>query len=264
MKKKTPAKAAPAKSSGSKTVKYMQTEGFISRVNQDGTVILMAVSDVSSFYKLSKLTAVLWPELRQVRTAEGLVAHFSKLMPKHADKLAKDIPAILENWAKLKLVEVVSEAESSKFDTTKVDMDKYEVGSVQSYDLDKIETEVLNESIYLDVFAGSDLRLKTAVKPVKGALAKVTALEGVHYEWNDKARKAAARRGAKVSNGRRTGLIAQQVLEQMPELVRADEGSGMLAVNYAKMNAYLVEAVKELAHKVETLDARIEKLTRKS
>lgn len=267
MKKKTPAKASdsasrkPTKSSGPL---FMQTEGFISRVNQDGTVILMHLSDVSSFFKLSKLTAILWPELRQVRSADALVAHFSKLMPKFADKLAKDIPAVLKEWQNLKLIEVSSAKESTDFDTKNVAMDKYELGATQSFDLDKIETEVLNESIYLDVFAGSDLRLKTDVKPVEGALAKISALEGIHYKWNDKARKSAARRGAKITTGRRTGLIAQQVLEQMPELVRADEGSGMLAVNYAKMNAYLVEAVKELGMKVQTLEKRLEKLSRKS
>ncbi|MES2965178.1 MAG: tail fiber domain-containing protein [Bdellovibrionota bacterium] len=271
MNKKTPAKAA-SKPSASKTSKsskssktlYRQTEGFISRVNQDGTVILMHLSDVSSFFKLSKLTAIIWPELRQIRTADALVAHFSKLMPKHAGQLAKDVPAVLQSWLDSKLVEVVDGKESTDFDTKTVSMDKYDLGTVQSFDLDKIETEVLNESIYLDVFAGSDMRLKEDVTPVEGALAKISALEGVHYKWNATARKAAAKRGVKTSAKRRTGLIAQQVLEQMPELVRADEKSGHLAVNYAKLNAYLVEALKELGRKVETLEARIEKISRKS
>ncbi|MEK7354975.1 MAG: tail fiber domain-containing protein, partial [Bdellovibrionota bacterium] len=234
--------------------RYMQTEGFISRVNQDGTVILMHLSDVSSFFKLSKLTAAIWPEFRQVRTVEGLVAHFSKLLPKHADKLKKDIPQMLESLLERKLIEVVSEKESTDFDTPSLSMEKYDVGSVQIFDLDKIETEVLNESIYLDVFAGSDMRLKTDVKPLENALAKISALDGVNYKWTAKAQKAASKKGIPAKQ-LRTGLIAQQVLEQMPELVRADKDSGLLAVNYTKLNAYLVEAVKELSQKVDTLEA---------
>jgi len=253
--KSTPKSEQPAKDNHSKDL-VRQAEGYISRVNQDGTVILMHLSDVSNFFKLTKLVAAIWPELRQVRSADGLVAHFSKLMPKQASQIAKDIPKALELLEKNGLLEEGDEKESKNFDTTSLSMEKYEVGTVQIFDLDKIETEVLNESIYLDVFAGSDLRLKTDVKRVEGALEKIQALEGVHYKWSKKARKAG---GKKAGKGMRTGLIAQQVLEQMPELVRADEKTGVLAVNYTKMNAYLVEAVKELSARVEELERRLEK-----
>jgi Chaperone of endosialidase len=222
----------------------------------------MHLSDVNSFFKLNKLTAAIWPELRQERTAEGMAEHFAKLLPKHADKIKQDMPEIFKELASHKLIETTNDAESKKFETPKMEMAKYERGSVQVYNLDKIETEVLNESIYLDVFAGSDMRLKTEVTPVENALEKITSLDGVHYEWNAKAKRAAAKRGVNTKQ-RRTGLIAQQVLEQMPELVRADKESGMLAVNYAKLNAYLIEAVKELSRKVDSLEARLDKANKK-
>ena len=48
------------------------------------------------------------------------------------------------------------------------------------------------------------------------------------------------------------GVIAQELEEVYPEFVHTNE-NGMKAVNYAQMNAILIEAIKELNAKVESL-----------
>ncbi len=123
----------------------------------------------------------------------------------------------------------------------------YYFGGIKDLDLEQIETEVLNESVYLDVFAGSDLRIKEDLQPIRDGLAKVLQLEGVTYRWNKEKVPAA-------DDKRRAGLIAQQVAASMPELVRADADSGVLAVDYAKLTAYLVEAVKDLEKRIQVLE----------
>lgn len=135
--------------------------------------------------------------------------------------------------------------------------DQYYFGGIKEFNLDQIECEILNESVYLDVFAGSDLRLKKNIVPIKGALSKVLQLEGVTYEWSDAAPHQAP------DGFTHAGLIAQDVASVMPELVRSDEKSGFLAINYSKLVSYLVEAVKDLHKIVEAQEGRIQSLEAK-
>ena len=60
---------------------------------------------------------------------------------------------------------------------------EYEFGGIEEFNLQQIEEEILNESIYLDVFAGSDLRFKKEVQPLTGDLDKITALKGYSYKY---------------------------------------------------------------------------------
>jgi len=50
---------------------------------------------------------------------------------------------------------------------------------------------------------------------------------------------------------RRTGLLAQDVLEHLPEAVTASEREGMLRLAYGNMMGLMVEALKELGQEVE-------------
>ncbi|OFZ21445.1 MAG: hypothetical protein A2X94_08020 [Bdellovibrionales bacterium GWB1_55_8] len=138
--------------------------------------------------------------------------------------------------------------------TKKTEQKDYYFGGIKEFNLEQIETEVLNESIYLDVFAGSDLRLKKNVLPIEDALSKVLQIEGVRFEWNPEAP------GAPKNGTPQAGLIAQDVAAVMPELVRADRDTGMLAVEYSKLVSYLVEAVKDLNAIVLKQEARIRAL----
>jgi hypothetical protein len=85
-------------------------------------------------------------------------------------------------------------------------LEHYNFGQIKSFDLAQIETEVLNESIYLDVFAGSDLRLKKDVEPLKNSLDKILSLDGITYLWNEKTASANAPTSQQPVHARAHGL----------------------------------------------------------
>ena len=74
-------------------------------------------------------------------------------------------------------------------------------------------------------------------------------LKGVEYVWNNGSRKGQ----------RDIGFIAQEVEEIIPEIVREkqvifNKEEKYKTVDYEKITAVLVEAVKELTAKVERLE----------
>jgi hypothetical protein len=88
----------------------------------------------------------------------------------------------------------------------------------------------------------SDRSLKENVEPLEGSLDKVLKLQGVSFDW--------------ISNGRRDiGLIAQEVQPIVPEIVQAWGDSGKLALDYPKLTALLIEAIKELKAEISALRA---------
>lgn len=233
---------------------YMSSKEVISRRNQDGTVILMKLDEASLFYKIDGLAASIWAELEEPKTEAALTEHFSRLWPMRAESLGRDIPAFLSALESKGLLQESATSESpfrrEPFLASGLQIETAPFGELREFNLEQIETEVLNESIYLDVFAGSDLRLKTDVEPIQDALSKISRLNGILFRWSDEAQP----------QSRQAGLIAQEVAAEMPELTRIDEASGRLAVNYPKLSSYLVEAMKELKSSVNEQDARIARL----
>ena len=99
----------------------------------------------------------------------------------------------------------------------------------------------------------SDKRLKDDVKTIDNALDKVKAMRGVEYVWN-----AGSRKGQKD-----LGLIAQEVEDVLPEIVReketiyhGEEGK-YKTVDYEKIVGVLIEAVKEQQKQIDELKAII-------
>ena len=94
----------------------------------------------------------------------------------------------------------------------------------------------------------SDKRLKDNVKPLESSLDKVMNLKGVEYVWNNGSRKGQ----------KDIGFIAQEVEEVIPEIVREkqvifNKEEKYKTVDYEKITAILVEAVKELKAELEVL-----------
>ena len=85
-----------------------------------------------------------------------------------------------------------------------------------------------------DVTASSDRRLKTDIKHIENALDKVCSLGGYTYVMNDKPS---------------SGLIAQEVLEVLPEVVHGSEETNY-SLAYGNIIGLLVEAIKELKEKI--------------
>ena len=106
-------------------------------------------------------------------------------------------------------------------------------------------------------YGASDLRLKTNVSTISGALDKVNQLRGVNFEWKDEDR----------GTGNNLGFIAQEMETVIPELVNEaglpnDENgeAPIKSVNYANLTSVLVEAIKELSAKNDALEERIKVL----
>lgn len=92
-----------------------------------------------------------------------------------------------------------------------------------------------------DLTEQSDGRLKTGITPLLDTLNKVIALRGVHFQWK---RADESDSGSESSEGSEIGFIGQEVENVYPELVTTDE-KGYLSLNYSRLTAVLVEAVKE-------------------
>ena len=97
-----------------------------------------------------------------------------------------------------------------------------------------------------DVTAYSDRRLKDNIQKIDGALDKVSNLTGYTYDRTD-------------INEKQAGVIAQEVLEVMPELVRGSEES-LYTVAYGNMAALFIESIKELKEIVAKQQIEIEEL----
>jgi hypothetical protein len=95
-------------------------------------------------------------------------------------------------------------------------------------------------------FYTSDQRLKDNITPIEDPLAKVLSISGNTYIWNEKSGK----------EGNDVGVIAQEILEVLPEAVK-ERDNGYLAVDYHRIVPLLVEAIKELSHKVEVLEQKL-------
>jgi len=66
----------------------------------------------------------------------------------------------------------------------------------------------------------------------------------------------------KETQQRRTGLIAQDVLSVLPEAVRTNT-DGYYALAYGNLVGLLVQSIKELNAKVDSLSAKVEQLSSK-
>jgi len=95
-----------------------------------------------------------------------------------------------------------------------------------------------------DIVAYSDRNIKTNIEIIPNALEKVARIGG--YTFN------------RIDGGseRRTGVIAQEIQEVLPEAVYTTE-NGTLTVAYGNMVGLLIEAIKEERTKREELEKRI-------
>jgi hypothetical protein len=93
-----------------------------------------------------------------------------------------------------------------------------------------------------DVIAYSDARVKENVNTITDALTKVTSLRGVSYTRNDSEDKS-----------EKVGVIAQEVLEILPQVVQQDT-EGNYSVAYGNIVGVLIEAIKELNAKIDRLE----------
>lgn len=120
----------------------------------------------------------------------------------------------------------------------------------------------------MDTTSISDQKFKDDVTTIESALDKVKALRGVEYTWNE---------GGRARTGQRDlGFIAQEVEQVIPEIVREinvtatnclsceeqEASDSYKTVDYTRIVAVLVEAVKEQQQQIEELKTRLDGYTR--
>ena len=91
-----------------------------------------------------------------------------------------------------------------------------------------------------NVTAYSDLRLKENIETIENALEMVKKMRGITFN-------------TKKDGMRSAGFVAQELQEVFPDVVYEDY-AGYLHIAYGNITSVLVNAVKELAEKVEKLE----------
>ena len=93
-----------------------------------------------------------------------------------------------------------------------------------------------------NITAFSDVRLKDNIETIENGLAKVNELRGVSYNKDNK---------------KSIGVIAQEVEKVLPEIVITGKTEEKLkSVDYGRLTAVLIEAVKELSARVKELEGK--------
>jgi hypothetical protein len=92
-----------------------------------------------------------------------------------------------------------------------------------------------------NIVESSSIALKENVNPINNALDSIMQLVGVTYDRKDGSKKGEA------------GLIAEDVESVLPNLVAYDQHGKPTGINYTKLSAYLIEAVKSLKQEINDL-----------
>jgi hypothetical protein len=99
----------------------------------------------------------------------------------------------------------------------------------------------------------SDIALKNIKEKVPNALDSVLKLNGYKFDWKEPNEIANIKEDI--------GVIAQEVEEFFPELVRKNEDTGMKSVRYQGLISVLIEAIKEQQNQIDDLQKQINYLT---
>lgn len=90
----------------------------------------------------------------------------------------------------------------------------------------------------------SSIALKENINPIDNALDSILQLVGVTYDRKDGSVKNEA------------GLIAEDVNRVIPNLVTKDKDGNVVGINYSRLSAYLIEAVKTLKEEIDGLKGK--------
>lgn len=133
----------------------------------------------------------------------------------------------------------------STIDTNLTPQDGWEVGA---FVVDHYGNVEISGDIYLNgSIQTSSARFKQNIEPLSDPLDTVQQLRGVSFDWK--------------KDGRHDiGVVAEEVAEVLPELVRYDNGGDVRGVDYAKLSAVLIEAVKAQQAQIEELKTQVARI----
>lgn len=91
------------------------------------------------------------------------------------------------------------------------------------------------------LFEDSDRQLKSNIIVISNPLQIIKNIEGVQFNW-------------KKDNKLDYGMIAQQVQKVIPQMVSLNSSTGYKQISYIKLIPFLLESIKELNKRIETLE----------
>lgn len=119
-----------------------------------------------------------------------------------------------------------------------------------------VSLQVAGDIIANSIAGSSDARFKSNINPIENPLQKVQQLRGVTFDWKTKEFPERA-----FSDNRALGFIAQEVEQVLPEVVQTEKtAEGYKSVQYDKVVALLVEAIKEQQKQIKTLQLQVKQL----
>jgi hypothetical protein len=100
-------------------------------------------------------------------------------------------------------------------------------------------TDLQTNADGLIIDGASDVTLKNNVTTISNALDKILNLNPVSFEWKEE---------LKLREGKVYGLIAQEVQNVIPEIVRERaKGNGTLTIEYKELIPWVISAIQELS-----------------
>ncbi len=105
-----------------------------------------------------------------------------------------------------------------------------------------------------DVYSFTLTKAKKNISPIDNALGKVSRMNGYYYDY-----RTDEYPDLRMPESRQVGFLAEEVKEVVPEIVGENE-QGLTGVDYSRITALLVEAVKEQQQTISEMQERIEKL----
>ena len=122
-----------------------------------------------------------------------------------------------------------------------------------------VRLQVSGDIIANSIAGSSDLRFKKNIRPVVNALDKVKALRGVYFNWDQQNFP-----DKNFGEQDELGFIAQEVEKVVPEIVTKDKTKeAYRSVKYDKLVALLVEAIKEQQKQIDSLEQKVNLLSKK-
>jgi UDP-3-O-[3-hydroxymyristoyl] glucosamine N-acyltransferase len=104
-----------------------------------------------------------------------------------------------------------------------------------------------------ELTANSDRRIKDNLQELSFCLDKVEFMKGYKYTRTDLVKKEELH----------IGVIAQEIEQFYPELVKQNKDTGIKSVNYSGLSAVLLQCVRELRHENENLKKDINDIRKK-
>lgn len=118
---------------------------------------------------------------------------------------------------------------------------------------------------YINLQHLSDRNVKTNIQPIKGsfALDAIKKINGYTYDYKPEVFKNANKETENVvlaSYNNQIGVMAQEVQAVFPQLVKQDEKTQQLSVNYVSLIPVLIESIKEQQKQIEALKLQVTQL----